>query len=337
MDNALISVIVTSYNHAEYLDQRMESLLRQTYPDLEIIVVDDCSTDNSLAVLEKYKKDPRVRIIALTANGGYARASNLGVTLSRGEYVMLAECDDYNEPSHIAVLHDMLAADDRAGIAYCRSRLVDGSGRTLGNDFLTREKAFKALCAGNAFIPKRAMQRFLLIACVIPNMSAALIRKSCFNRVKGLSPDYKACADWDFWCRCSLEGDFYYAAACLNNFRTHAASVRSTSGIEQPLTEIMDILFAAGKRIDLSGWERFRFRLNIGYIWASYAPGRWPAWRKSFPAIWRRALNHDRMGGFFLLLGAMKNIAVSIKAKFRRGSIDGSQPMDGMLKTGGQI
>src|SRR5208283_3292537 len=104
----IVSIIVTSYNHAEYLRQRMESLLAQTYKAFEIIVVDDCSTDESLKVLKEYERDPRVKIVALDRNGGYANACNIGVKLSSGEFIMFAECDDYNDSDHVRVLLDKI-------------------------------------------------------------------------------------------------------------------------------------------------------------------------------------------------------------------------------------
>ena len=67
----LISVVVTNYNHASYLDRRIESLLAQTYPNLEIIIVDNCSIDNSLDVLRKYNKYNNDKVFALSNNTGF--------------------------------------------------------------------------------------------------------------------------------------------------------------------------------------------------------------------------------------------------------------------------
>ncbi len=314
-----VSVIVTSYNHAEYLDQRLDSLLSQTYPNLEIIVVDDHSTDNSLAVLEAYKKYGHIRIVALEQNRGYANAVNFGVRLSRGAYIMFAECDDFNAPTHIETLADALACQANVGVAYCRSHLVDDRGKTFDDDFHSRERAFKAQCSKDTMVPQLMMQRFLLISCVIPNMSAALIRRDCFDRVNGISLAYQACADWDLWCRLSAGCDFYYVTACLNSFRTHATSVRSTSGVLQPMLEITDLLYAALPKAELSGWERFRFRVNLGFIWVSYAPGRLSAWLESFSRIWRRGRKYDSLNLFYLLPGIMKILALSIRGIFLKG------------------
>jgi len=90
--NELVSIVVTSYNHAEYLEQRLQSLLDQTYSNFEIIVVDDNSTDNSRQVLEKYRNNPKIKLFYNEINYGHAKTCNLGVSKCRGEYVIFAEC-----------------------------------------------------------------------------------------------------------------------------------------------------------------------------------------------------------------------------------------------------
>ena len=91
-----VSVIVPNYNHARFLPQRIESILRQTYQDFELILLDDCSTDDSRAVLSQYASEPRVRIQFNEVNSGSTfRQWNKGVRLARGKYVWIAESDDY--------------------------------------------------------------------------------------------------------------------------------------------------------------------------------------------------------------------------------------------------
>lgn len=311
MDNSnkeLISVIVTSYNHAEYLDERMESLLQQTYKNLEIIVVDDCSSDRSVEVLTKYDCHNHVKIVALEKNGGYANATNLGVSLSNGGYIMFAECDDFNESTHIEVLYDKMCGSQNIGVAFSKSNMIDSNGNTFGDDFCFREKSFKHLCLKDTVIPQRDIQRFFLISCVIPNMSAALLRKDLFQRVGGLSPEYKACADWDFWCRVSALCDFYYVASPLNNFRTHQTSVRSTSGIQLPVTEIFALLYSAFRKVPSDLCYKIKFSLNIGIIWTSYISANPFNWLLSFPKIWLRSLKYDKFCVLYLVYGILYKI-----------------------------
>jgi glycosyltransferase involved in cell wall biosynthesis len=302
----LVSIIVTSYNHAEYLNQRMESLLKQTYKNIEIIVVDDCSTDRSAAVLEGYKKYPSVNIVFLEKNGGYANACNHGVSLCNGEFIMFAECDDFNEPTHIAVLMDGLSAGENIGVAYCRSNMVDQNGKKSGDDFRYREKTFRKRCSEDTVISKEEMQKYFLIHCVVPNMSAALIRKKYYYLAGGLSLTYRACADWDFWCRVALCCDFYYVTTPLNNFRTHSTTVRSTFGIKLQVSEMFDLLYNYFCRTPLTFRERLKFRLNMGFIWANYITYSPMNWISSFPAVLRKSFHYEKAGIVYLFLGLAK-------------------------------
>lgn len=304
----LVSVIVTSYNHAEYLDQRMISLLQQTYGHLEIIVIDDGSTDGSVQVLEKYKKYPHITIVALAENTGYAHASNLGVSLSRGAYIMFAECDDYDDPRHIEILVETMQGNEDIGVSYCRSNMVDNKGQIFGTDFQYRNNSFKRRCVRDTIIPRKDMQRYLLMSCVVPNMSAALIRKTCFEHVGGISTSYRACADWDFWCRMAEHFDFYYVAATLNDFRTHPTTVRTSFGVVLPVTEIMTLLYRSFRKTELSAFDRFRFRINVGFIWVNYIAARPRGLFRNFMLIWRHSIKYERASIVFFFLGLYKKM-----------------------------
>lgn len=98
MGEAKISVIVPVYNVEQYLRQCLDSVINQTFKDLEIICVDDCSPDNSAEVLKEYaKKDSRIKIITLEQNGGLGNARNVGMKQASAEYVMFLDSDDWFE------------------------------------------------------------------------------------------------------------------------------------------------------------------------------------------------------------------------------------------------
>jgi glycosyltransferase involved in cell wall biosynthesis len=311
----LVSVIVTSYNHAEYLDQRIESLLDQTYSDIEIIVVDDYSTDKSREVLEKYRNNSRVDLVFLKENGGYAAACNHGVELSKGDYVMFAECDDYNDPQHIETLQKILEKNENVGVAFCRSNIVDEAGNILGNDYDVRESSFREKCLHDTFIPKECMRKYFLFSCVIPNMSAALIRKSCIDRIGGLSSDYLACADWDFWCRMAEQTDFYYIADSLNCFRTHPNTVRKKASIGLQVGEYYDLLYRSFSKMDLSLSESMRFRLSCGFAWANFIVVNSSDWFKSFPTVCGKSFRYDKLSLLYLIAGLIIKVVRSLQRR----------------------
>lgn len=301
----LVSAVVTSYNHAEYLAERMDSLLSQTHPNLEIIVVDDASPDRSLDVLSRYAPLSNVTIIALEQNGGYANASNHGAAKANGEFLVFAECDDYSSPDQMErLLHPMLE-DPSVGVVFSRSHIVNSAGVVIGSDFDSRDAEFRRHCRHDTRIPQAVMQTYFLRACVIPNMSAAMIRTDIFRHVQGLSPSFKICADWDYWCRVSACCDFHYISTPLNHFRTHTTTARNLFGIQKHVEEYYRLLYPAMHRTSLGWWARLSLRIHVAELWAGFLTRSLREWVSCFPAVYRIARRHDRWCLPFLVMGCL--------------------------------
>lgn len=264
----MVSVIVASYNHAGYLRRRMDSLIAQSYENIEIIVIDDCSPDNSVEILREYADHPKVKLTIREQNGGWVTVSNQGVSLARGEFIIFANCDDDCEPRMIERLVDALQKHPSAGVAFCRSLMVDAESRVMGDDFTVRAPDFRARCAGDTLISREEMRRFLMHSCVIPNLSAALMRRDCFERAGTLSHDYRACSDWDLFFRQVDYCDFAYVAEPLNHFRQHKATIRSATKGRITYDEFFRVLLGQIHFRDFSFQERVRFRLHVMYLWA---------------------------------------------------------------------
>jgi glycosyltransferase involved in cell wall biosynthesis len=298
----LISVIVTNYNHAKYLDERMDSLLKQTYPNLEIIVIDNCSTDNSLEVLAKYKKYNHVKIVALEKNGGCLNSCNMGVRMSQGRFFIFSEADDYCAPQQIELLYKTMKDNEEVGVSFCRSYMVDAQSKVYGDDFSLRDSAFKKYCSKDTVIPRRLAQRLFLFSCFIPNFSAVLFRKKVFELAGGFPPQISSVADWEFWFRFSPYCDFYYLTTPLNYYRRHGTSHQGMQGAELLITDMMDLLYTEYRKAQLTLWEKFEFKVNIGVIWGRYRKPAPKIWWKSFPAIWRHSCKYDKLSIVYLIL-----------------------------------
>ena len=264
----LVSVIVASYNHAEYLERRMDSLLSQTYEKIEILVIDDCSSDNSLGILYKYKSNPKVKLLVREKNGGWITVSNQGLEMSSGEFVIFANCDDDCDPFMIERLVGGMSANPSAGISFCRSLLIDEYDNPLGDDYSIREKAFRLRCINDILLSKSEMGRFLLHSCVIPNLSAALIRIECFDTIGNFSSDYKVCSDWDLFFRIISRYDVAYTATSLNKFRQHSTTIRSSTKDRIIFEEYIRLLLGQIKKLDLSLIEKARYRTRVMYLWS---------------------------------------------------------------------
>jgi glycosyltransferase involved in cell wall biosynthesis len=266
----LVSVVVASYNHAEYLVQRMESLLNQTYQYIEILVIDDCSTDNSVEILRKFEIHSKVKLILREKNGGWVAVSNQGAELASGEFLIFANCDDACDPRMIERLVERMRENPTAAISYCRSLMINEDGQTIGDDFSLREKSFRTKCTVDALIEKRKMSIFLLYSCVIPNLSAALFRTDCYKDSGGLIANYRVCSDWDLFFRIVNKHDVFYVAEPLNYFRQHTTTIRSRTKEKILYEEYFILLLGRLKQYDLTVYERNRVRLRVMYLWASH-------------------------------------------------------------------
>lgn len=264
----LVSLVVASYNHAEFLARRMDSLVEQTYQDIEILVIDDCSPDNSVEILRRYEAHPKVRLVVREKNAGWVAVSNQGVDMSSGEFVLFANCDDDCDPRMVERLVYALQRNPSAGIAFCRSLMVDEDDRVFGDDFAIREPAFKQRCTGDVLLSRVEASRFLLHSCVIPNLSAALFRRECFSEVGYLSSDYRVCCDWDLFFRIAARYDIAYVAESLNRFRQHTATIRSVTKDRVVYEEYFRLLLGQIRTLDLSYVERMRYRTHVMYLWA---------------------------------------------------------------------
>lgn len=115
----MVSVIIPLYNREKYIEESVKSILNQTYKELEVIVVDDCSTDSSVEVVRKLQeKDKRVRLVCCGKNGGACRARNIGIDCAKGEYIAFQDSDDYWHPDKLEKSLDALNREG-ADLVFC--------------------------------------------------------------------------------------------------------------------------------------------------------------------------------------------------------------------------
>lgn len=307
--SGLVSLVVASYNHAGFLTKRMDSLLAQTYQNIEILVIDDCSPDNSVEILRRYETHPNVRLTVREKNGGWVTVSNQGVDMSSGEYVLFANCDDDCDPRMIERLVATLEQHSSAGIAFCRSLMVDEEDHVLGDDFVIRETAFRKRCAGDTLLSKDEATRFLLHSCVIPNLSAALFRRECFSAVGYLSAEYRVCCDWDLFFRVAARYDIAYVAEPLNRFRQHKTTIRSSTRDRVVYEEYFRLLLGQIRKLDLSAFERMKFRTHVMYLWAVHWIAPSTTGVTNLPFHFRQILRRDPLALLFAIPGGLMRVA----------------------------
>lgn len=219
MKSPLVSVIVPNYNHAPYIDIRIQSILNQTFQDFEIIILDDFSTDNSRNVIEKYRTNPKVSSIVYNEknSGSTFIQWNKGFGLARGKYIWIAESDDFCDKTFLKCLIDGISQNDNSVIAFSKSQKVDSEGKML-YPFLQQQK--------DKFLRGRAFIFFcMLIGNTIENASSAIFRKDVLEKIHRDYMSYKAAGDRLFWIEIAEKGNVVMVNKPLNYFRQHAIKV----------------------------------------------------------------------------------------------------------------
>ncbi|WP_313373392.1 glycosyltransferase [Chishuiella sp.] len=241
-----VSVIIPNYNHAIYLQDRIDSVLNQTYQDFEVIILDDLSTDNSREIIEKYKDNPKIsHIIYNDVNSGSTfKQWNKGIDLAKGEWIWIAESDDKAEKDFLETLIKGKNKDNKIVLAYSQSSRMNSEGFITGT-WLTQTANNKTnfsneiLEEGELFIKNNLINQN-----VVPNASAVLFKKSIYYEVNKVDIDIKYNSDWLFWMKILLKGKVYFTPKELNNFRYHDKSVIASAKMQNsvPFFKKFDII-----------------------------------------------------------------------------------------------
>lgn len=244
----LVSVIVPNYNHAKYLPQRLESIFNQTIQDYELILLDDCSQDNSLEILNRYSKHPKVsHFIANNKNSGSTYIQWLkGVNLSIGKYIWIAESDDRTDASFLEACLKILQRDDKIGFVYTQSMIIDENDNIVEHNLCYTDNLSDTRWKHNfRSNGKKEIADYLFYKNTIPNVSAVL-----FCRKHLLIPDeitkFKYTGDWLLYCNILIASDIAYVSTPLNYYRNHPSTVRNkyfNNGIrEYEYIQLLDFL-----------------------------------------------------------------------------------------------
>ncbi|MBL0026770.1 MAG: glycosyltransferase family 2 protein [Saprospiraceae bacterium] len=189
----LVSVIIPNYNHAPYLKQRMESIFNQTFQDFEVIILDDCSTDHSRDLIERYRGHPKVTHIDynLVNTGSAFSQWRKGIERANGAYIWIAESDDFCEPVFLEQQLSVIQKDDRISLAFCQSSKVNQYNNVI-DTWLNHTMDFKKnifkddfFMDGNEFIEK-----YLIHKNIIQKISGVIFKKRSCMQVDSIHSDH---------------------------------------------------------------------------------------------------------------------------------------------------
>ncbi len=215
-----VSVVMPCFNHAAYVGTSIGSILEQTMPDLELIVVDDASTDGSADILRaRAARDPRIRLILHPRNLGASRSRNDGIQCARGEYIGFCDADDIWRPEKLRLQVSLLDGDPACGLTYCDAAIIDEGGQASGRLF-SDEHPPAAENEGDLF-EQLCLRNFI-------NMQTVLVRRGCLPSGPPFDEGIRWVEDWWHWIRLSRSCAFRYDPRVLAEYRVHSASTRVT-------------------------------------------------------------------------------------------------------------
>jgi glycosyltransferase involved in cell wall biosynthesis len=213
----LVSIGVASFNNGRYIGETLDSVLALDYPHIELIIIDDCSTDNSITVIQDWLRnhaDFNARLICHTENQGICRVCNRFVEESQGKYLSLIGSDDNYLPDKLTVQVAMLeASSPKIGVVFSDVSKIDSTGSIIVPSVYATGQISPS--SGDVWLP---MLRTNFIGAM-----TTLVRRSCFE-VVGPYDESLAYEDWDMWIRLAREFDFLYQPQVTAHYRIHGSS-----------------------------------------------------------------------------------------------------------------
>jgi glycosyltransferase involved in cell wall biosynthesis len=221
------SVIIPNYNHAAFLEERMLSVLQQTYQHFEIILLDDASTDNSAEHLRRYASDPRVTHLLINEknSGSPFRQWAAGIGIARGEWIWIAESDDQAHPEFLATVAAAIDKQQEASLIYTDAYIVE-RGKITGNFSHERAAFLNTLKWNNNFVETgdRFLNDYLKYHNTINNASNTVFKKSAALPFLQTLTTYTYFGDWWLYQQLCTAGSVGYIATPLSRYRRHAGN-----------------------------------------------------------------------------------------------------------------
>lgn len=263
-----VSVVIPAYNAIAYLPETIESVLKQTFTDFEVLIVNDGSSDN-IVEWAAGVKDSRVRLIS-QANQGVSAARNTGIAQAQGEYIAFLDADDLWEPTKLEKQVCRLDDNPAIGLVYTWTALIDPAGKLTGTVFCYEAE-------GNVW-------ETILVHDIVCNGSSAMVRRSCFEVAGVFDPNLSSAADFDMWTRIAA----HYPFAVVKELLVHYRKAPNTMSKNRQKM-IQDFRLTLEKRYQSVPLEFLYLRNRAyGHMY------RWQAWLSIYEGDYKSATHFHR-------------------------------------------
>jgi glycosyltransferase involved in cell wall biosynthesis len=201
----IVSIVTPSFNQAEYLEATIQSVLEQSYPNIQYIVIDGGSTDGSADIIKRYAR--KLDFWQSQKDAGQTDAINQGFAQAKGKYMAWLNADDVYLPHAVEEAVTFLESHTETGMVYGDADFIDGTGRVIGR-FPARQTDYKRLMRGYVHVAQQS----------------AFWRADLWNKLGPLDPSFYFAMDYDLWLRLAKHSTLSYHPRVWAQFRMHAAS-----------------------------------------------------------------------------------------------------------------
>ena len=228
--NTKITVVIPTYNKAAYISQTIESVLRQTYQDFEIIIIDDCSKDDTELVVQKYLSD-KIHYFKHTRNWGPGATFNDGIEKSNTEYITLIASDDVLLPNHLEVIMSEFKKDISLYVVFPNTRIIDEK-----NIVIDEPSHIMSSC-DDIYV---ALNRLFYEGNYISSPGISF-KKELFKRIKPFNPNLIQTHDYDLNVRCLINSKVAFLNDITVLYRRFSTNLENLSGTTPWLYTCYDI------------------------------------------------------------------------------------------------
>jgi glycosyltransferase involved in cell wall biosynthesis len=274
--SSAVSVIIPTHNRAHIIPQTIDSVLAQTFRDVEIIVIDDGSTDDTPAVLQ-HRYGEKITCIRIQ-NSGLPAARNTGIRAARGRYIAFIDDDDVWVQDKLALQTALMCANQSLGMVYCGCYIMDADGTVISETRpLKRGALFEDLLRSND---------------IVGSASAVLVASGVFSRAGCFDETLVACEDWDLWIRIARDYPIDFVDQPLVKLRRHPNTMQhNLLNMERATFAVLDKYWTArvGEPVP-NGKKNLVYGTHcVNFAWKYFSAGD----LRSFKKLLRQALEYQ--------------------------------------------
>ena len=268
-----ISVVVPNYNYSNYLYQRVYSILNQNYKIHELIILDDASKDNSLFYIKQIEQKisgfVNVKVVVNDINSGNAFSQwQKGINLATGDYVWVAEADDYAKKNFLNEVVSPLKKNNNIVISYADTGFIDSNGYITKNSLVDQIDILKTNHWNASYVNKgiAEINCYSYLNCTIPNVSGTIIKKGNYDEIFESAKKFHQSGDWFTYLNILNLGDISFINKTLNYYRVHGNNISQTFDKKAHILEIQRIYKFVKEKYGIDDEQQIQMYNRIKFL-----------------------------------------------------------------------